>query len=70
MGECEFEDGNIQAKKRVRFLKRVLDNLGINGDRLNIYECGAAEVNKFLEAINDTYQKLESLGRSPLTQIT
>lgn len=70
IGECEFEDGNIQAKKRVLFLKRVLDDLGINGDRLNIYECGAAEVNKFLESINDTLKKLKPLGRSPLAKIT
>jgi len=43
-----------------------LDRIGLDGRRVNFYECGAAEFNRFLEAVDDTMKKLEKVGPNPL----
>jgi len=47
-------------------VKRLLDRIGMDGMRVNLYECGAAEFNRFLEAIADTMEKLEKIGANPI----
>jgi coenzyme F420-reducing hydrogenase delta subunit len=47
-------------------VKRVLDRIGLDGMRVNLYECGAAEFNRFLEAIHDTMEKLHKIGPNPI----
>ncbi|NHI92239.1 MAG: hydrogenase iron-sulfur subunit [Candidatus Lokiarchaeota archaeon] len=63
MGECDFNNGNLKAKTRIEFVKRLLDRVGLDGNRVNLYECGAAEFNRFLEAVADTMEKLEKVGK-------
>jgi coenzyme F420-reducing hydrogenase delta subunit len=43
-----------------------MDRIGMDGRRINLYECGAAEFNRFLEAISDTMGKLEKIGPNPI----
>ncbi|TFG05391.1 MAG: hydrogenase iron-sulfur subunit [Promethearchaeota archaeon] len=66
MGECDFNNGNMKAQTRINFVKRLLNRIGMDGMRVNLYECGAAEFNRFLEAVNDTMEKLEKVGPNPL----
>ena len=35
-GDCHFQDGNFEAKKRVYLLQKVLDSYGIEPERLKI----------------------------------
>ena len=65
-GECDFKDGNIRANERIQFIKRVLDKSGLGGDRVNLYQCSAAEVNRFVEAVEDTIAHLQKLGPNPI----
>src|SRR3989304_1639673 len=32
-GQCDYQVGNLQAKSRVRYLKKLLDEAGIGGER-------------------------------------
>jgi len=36
-GECRYVDGNIRAKKRVERVKALLDDIGIDGRRLALF---------------------------------
>ena len=47
-------------------MKRVLDRIGLGQERVNLYECGAAEFNRFLESVSDTMGNLQKIGPSPL----
>jgi len=47
-------------------VKRLLDRIGLDGRRINLYECGAAEFNRFLAAVEDTMDKLEKITPNPL----
>ncbi len=34
---CDYLEGSLRARKRVERVKRILDEIGIGGDHLNIY---------------------------------
>jgi F420-non-reducing hydrogenase iron-sulfur subunit len=68
VGECDFEKGNIMAEKHVNFVKRILERRGLGRDRVNMYYCSAAEVNRFKESIDDMMKKLEKLGPNPIRE--
>lgn len=66
-GNCHFLEGNINAKRRVKYLKKVLDEIGIGGDRLDMFNMSAAMGSRFAEVANEFTQRIRDLGPSPLS---
>lgn len=60
--DCHYISGNVWAKKRVESLRRVLEGMGISGERLRLEWISAAEGQKFAELIRDMDDKLKALG--------
>ncbi len=56
------------AEKHVDFVKRILERRGLGADRVNMYNCSAAEVGRFKESIEDMMKKLEKLGPNPIRE--
>ena len=65
-GECAYETGNLKAEERVRFAKQLLDELGIGGDRIDMFFMSAAEADKFVSAVNEMTARIQKLGPNPL----
>ena len=61
-GECHFQDGNIEAKKKVYFLHRLLDDYGIERDRLRIELSSDSDGKKLLALVKDMKEKVAKLG--------
>jgi coenzyme F420-reducing hydrogenase delta subunit len=66
-GECHFLRGNLRAKKRVGHVKRILTALGINPERLQMYNLSAAMGSRFVEIAREMTEKVRALGPSPVT---
>ena len=66
-GECHFLRGNLRAKKRVGRVKEVLTSLGINPERLRMYNLSAAMGGRFVEIAREMTEKVRALGPSPVT---
>jgi coenzyme F420-reducing hydrogenase delta subunit len=66
-GECHFLRGNLRAKKRVGHVRRMLAALGINPDRLQMYNLSAAMGGRFVEIAHEMTERIRSLGPSPVT---
>lgn len=66
-GQCHFLEGNINAKRRVRYLKKVLEEIGVGGERLDMFNMSAAEGPRFAEVANLMTERIKSLGPSPLS---
>ena len=66
-GECHFLRGNLRAKKRVMHVKRILTALGINPERLQMYNLSAAMGGRFAEIAQEMTEKVRALGPSPVT---
>lgn len=62
---CRYAQGSIRAKKRVDYVKQILDDIGLNGKRLNIYNTTATDNDTVESIINDTVAVVDSLGPNP-----
>ncbi len=65
-GNCHFVQGNLRAKKRVQHAKGLLDEVGIGGERLEMYNMSAGEGAKFAAAADEMTERIRALGPSPL----
>jgi coenzyme F420-reducing hydrogenase delta subunit len=65
-GDCHFLEGNLHAKKRVRRAKQILDQVGLGGGRLEMYNLSAGMGGRFAEIVREMDAKIRSLGPSPL----
>jgi len=67
-GNCHFLTGNIRAKKRVKYAKDLLEEAGIGGERLEMYNLSSAEGQRFAEIAKEMTEKIKNLGPSPLNK--
>ncbi len=49
-GTCHFIDGNLKEKDKVVLAKKVLDLMGIGGEKLEFFNISSAEGGKFVES--------------------
>jgi coenzyme F420-reducing hydrogenase delta subunit len=65
-GNCHFEVGNLRARKRVGYLRHLLDECGIGGDRAGMYNMSSAMGRQFAEAAREITEKVKALGPNPV----
>jgi coenzyme F420-reducing hydrogenase delta subunit len=63
---CHYINGNLRAERRVLRLKRLLDEIGVGGDRLEMYFMSAGMPDKFVESLRELYERVLKLGPNPL----
>lgn len=64
-GDCHYTSGNLHARRRVDFLKQILEHLGLFG-RLEMHYISAAEATRFQQLLTDSVERIARLGPSPL----
>ena len=64
-GECRFLTGNIRAKKRVEYIKSLLEETGIGAERVAMYNISAADGRRFAEIARELTEKIKALGPNP-----
>jgi len=67
-GDCHYVSGNLKAEKRVKRLKALLKEAGIEPERLRIEWASAGEGKKIAEIIQDFTNQLQELGHNPLVK--
>lgn len=65
-GDCHFMEGNYRAMRKVSHTKRLLDEIGFESDRLEMYNLSSAMANRFAEIIDEMTERIRKLGPSPL----
>ncbi len=65
-GECHFLKGNLRAKKRVEYTKKLLDEIGIGGERLEMYNISASDGPRFAKVAKEMHEKIVALGPNPI----
>ncbi|MFQ6001185.1 MAG: hydrogenase iron-sulfur subunit, partial [Anaerolineae bacterium] len=56
------------AKRRVRWLQRLLKEIGLDGERLQMYNMSSAMGGEFVEATTEMTERIKELGPSPLRE--
>jgi len=65
-GECHFLTGNLKARKRVNYVKKVLEELGIEPERVEMFNLSAGEGPRFVEIAKEMSERIQELGPSPV----
>jgi coenzyme F420-reducing hydrogenase delta subunit len=65
-GNCHFEVGNLKAKKRIEYLKKLLDECGVGGERTGMYFMSSAMGQRFADVALEVTEKIRALGPNPV----
>lgn len=61
-GECHYSEGNYYTRRRGLILKKFLEYLGIEPERVQIRWISASEGVKFADVVRDTVEEIKELG--------
>jgi len=67
--DCHYISGNFKAQRRVAMVKRLMEQLGIEPERLRLEWISAAEGEKFAKTIREMTEDLKRLGPSPVAKV-
>ena len=67
-GDCHFKNGNVKAAQRVEYAKKLLDEIGIGGERLEMIMMSAGMGERFARTATDFTEKIRELGPNPVKQ--
>ncbi len=61
-GQCHYLEGNLRAKKRVAYVKRLLAEVGIEPERIDMFNLSSAMGGRFAEIVEEMTQRIKELG--------
>jgi F420-non-reducing hydrogenase iron-sulfur subunit len=63
LGECHYvTEGNYEAEKMTKLCKKLMEQIGLNPERLRIEWVSASEGIRFAEIVTDFTKKLKEMG--------
>jgi len=65
-GGCHFLEGNLRARKRVERVRQLLAEIGLEPERLEMFNLSSAEGTRFAEIVATMVERVRGLGPSPL----
>ena len=65
-GSCQFTSGNLRARKRVEKAQQILEEIGIGGDRVQMYNLSSSEGPLFARIAKEMTEKITSMGPNPI----
>ncbi len=68
-GDCHFKNGNIRAGQRVAYVQKILEDLGIEPQRLEMIMMSAGMGERFAQTAFEFTEKIRELGPCPVKPI-
>jgi len=65
-GDCHFKNGNVKALQRVTYLKRFLEEIGIEAERVKMVTMSAGMGSRFAKIATEFTDKTRELGPNPV----
>jgi coenzyme F420-reducing hydrogenase delta subunit len=65
-GDCHFQAGNLNARRRVEHIQEILAHVGLEPDRIKMVNLSSAMGRQFAEEADAMTQQILNLGPSPL----
>jgi coenzyme F420-reducing hydrogenase delta subunit len=67
-GDCHYIDGNIKARKIINHTKKVLESIGVETDRVAMYNLSASDGPLFARYADEFHEIIKRLGPLYLTR--
>jgi len=61
-GDCHYQSGNYKTNRRMRLLRRLAEELGIEPQRIRFEYISAAEGQKFASVVTEFVAEIKRLG--------
>jgi F420-non-reducing hydrogenase iron-sulfur subunit len=61
-GQCQFLEGSLRARMRVRYANRLLAEAGLGKERIRMVQIAAGDELSFAAALRETVAKARELG--------
>ncbi len=62
IGDCHYVSGNHRTAKRMPVLRRILEYIGVEPERLRLDWVSSAEAPKFQQVVNEFTETIRELG--------
>lgn len=67
-GDCHYQNGNLKARRRVAILRSILEQLGLDPDRVWLRWISASEGKLFADTITEMVEELKEKGPNPMRE--
>lgn len=64
-GDCHYQSGNYKARRRVAILKAILEEMGLDPDRVWLRWISASEGKLFADTVTEMVETLRAKGPNP-----
>ncbi len=68
-GDCHYKEGNYKALRRFEWLKKIVEELGIEPERVRLEWIAGSEGLKFAEVMKEFDETIRRLGPNPLKKV-
>ena len=65
-GDCHFNSGNFRARKRIEQARKLLEAVGVGGERVAMYNLSSSEAPRFVEIAVEMEAKIREMGPNPI----
>ncbi|MEK6574255.1 MAG: hydrogenase iron-sulfur subunit [Chloroflexota bacterium] len=65
-GDCHYQQGNLNAKRRVNYVKTLLKEIGLEPDRVRMFNMSSAMGKQWAEAVTEMDDQVRKIGPNPL----
>jgi coenzyme F420-reducing hydrogenase delta subunit len=67
-GNCHYNEGNFRARERVEHVRMLLEEIGLEGDRVRMYNLSSGEGPTFAAYAKEMTEHIRELGPNPLSE--
>ena len=65
-GSCHYNEGNLRARERIAHVRILLEEIGMEGDRIRMYNLSSGEAPAFANYAKEMTENIKALGPNPL----
>ena len=65
-GNCHYNEGNLRCRERVEYIHELLEEIGIEGERVRMYNLSSGEGPTFARYAEEMTEHIRTLGPNPL----
>ncbi len=67
-GDCHYQSGNYKTNRRIKLLKKLLEELGMEPERLHFEYVSASEGQKFADTVSSFVEEIKKIGPSKIKE--
>ena len=65
IGDCHYTDGNVKSERRFEAMQVMLEDMGIETERLRLEWVSSGEGEKFARVVGEMTEQLKKIGPNP-----